>query len=228
MANFPSKEQDFFDWQTNFMMLVLANLIPWAIVPGQWTSLTPLQTTYLGAYNLGKKGNKANRNPTQTKAKNDATKSFKGAPLTGLRTFIANNISKNPLISNALRLSLQTTIYKTTKTKIDPPSTVTVLVGYDNSVHNLVELDIRDASTPSSKKKVAGIAGFELWGILVPYGKPAPTVDQMVFMSCYTVSNPPIPFPEGSSGGTFYGRARWYNPRHQTGEYGDVFSFMVG
>ncbi len=121
----PDKQQEFFDWQDNFMAMVLLNLIPWAIDMAQWAKLQALQTTYLANYAVGKKGNKANRTPTQTKANADSTAAFHTNQF-GLGNFIANNIAKNPNISDAERLSLGTTIYATTHSPIGKPATVPV------------------------------------------------------------------------------------------------------
>ena len=146
----PSSEEDFNDWQSQFMDVLNLNLVAWGIAPIDVAPLTALQTTWIDKYNKGKP--EANPRSSDRIAKNDARKAFAKE----LRKFVKKFINENAAVTNDNRRDLGVTVYDTTRTRVAVPTVQPAGSVRKINPHEHV-LQIKNPETPNSNAKPVGV-----------------------------------------------------------------------
>lgn len=85
----------------------------------------------------------------------------KAATLATVRPF-AVSISLNASVTDGNKASIGVTVRKTVPTPVPPPTTKPV-IGILSNVAGVVQFQVRDATTPTTKAKPPGVIGVELW-----------------------------------------------------------------
>ena len=114
MGYIPRRQAVFFNWQDNYLNVLIAESVSWGVPPADLTALQALQTIYLNAYHTGSKEQRLTRTPGQVQAFRTAEKNY----IAAIRNFNSRWISKNPLVTDAQRVDLGVTVRDTEPTRI--------------------------------------------------------------------------------------------------------------
>lgn len=229
----PGTDEDFDAWQTNFMIVLLANYVGWGISAAAVNILQALQTTWTNAFAAGGKGKKTTRTSQQVKAKTTAGKNYRK----GLRDFVQMWLSHNPSVADADKQALRINIKKTTRTKPPVPASKPVCNKNSSPEHLLVLLEVRDELSPKSRKKQGDSVGYQLFGIVWDASASAtrtavpapatPDLSSLAFMGLFTKHKAKINFADADAGKSFYFRMRWVNSHGEAGPWSDVYSVII-
>lgn len=151
----PAPDGEFATWLSNFATLIAADPTDYGLVSGDATVITGVNTAYQAAYTAAI--DPSTRTPVTVQAKIDA----RNAAEQTVRPY-AVTISRNESVSNELKTGLGINLPNPTRTPVPAPVTSPSLelVGAAGLTHRL---QIRDSSTPTSKKKPFGVIGCEIW-----------------------------------------------------------------
>ncbi|HLG35414.1 MAG TPA: hypothetical protein VI757_11085, partial [Bacteroidia bacterium] len=150
LSYIPDTEENFNDWQDNFMEVLNLNLVAWGIEPVDIDPLTVLQTIWVEKYDKGKP--EANPRSSDRIAKNDARKAFDKA----LRKFVKKFINENAAVSNDQRRELKVTVYDDTRTRVPVPTVQPAGSIRKINPHEHV-VQIKNPDTPNSNAKPVGV-----------------------------------------------------------------------
>ena len=218
----PETDESFDGWQSNFMTEVATMLVALGLVPADLTGLLTEQTTWVNAYAVGSKAVKGSRSATQVKNKNLA----RGAYEKSLRLFVANHINKNVNLTDGNRVTLGVNV-PSARTKAVKPTSTPVNANAKNNQHLFIGLDVRDENSPSSRKKPAGVKSYQVFGLVVPFGQPAPSVLKFAFLGVFTRFNGKMSFAEENTGQILYFRLCWVNAVGEFGAWSVVYNVMI-
>jgi len=146
----PATEEDFNDWQDNFMEVLTANLAAWGIAAAEKAPLDLLQTDWIAKYDAGKP--EANPRSSDRIAKNDARRAFVRA----IRIFVKKFINENAAVTNDQRRELGVTVYDTTRTRVAVP-TIQPAARIDRINPHEHLLRINDPTNPATNAKPKGV-----------------------------------------------------------------------
>lgn len=209
----PHSDASFNIWQSNLMTLVKANLVPWGISADDFELLEDKQVKWNSAF--AKSSNKQNRTSADVQAKDDALEIFKPA----LRSFVAQWLASNSLISNSDRERMGLTIRSDSRTPTPVPSSSPIGT-IDFSVRLQHAISFFDSNTPQSKAKPAGVHACEIWS------KIGDATD-FTYLISDTRTRHIVNFEQENAGKTVYYRLRWVNTRGEQGPWSSIVSAMV-
>jgi hypothetical protein len=151
----PASDSGFNDWLLNFSTKLTAAPATYGLTAPDATIVSDQAALWTAAYG-----------PTLIPATRTspaiATKdAVKAATLATVRPFSVN-ISLNASVTDGAKAAIRVTVRKVTPTPVPPPTTKPV-IGILTNVAGVVQFQVRDATTPTTKAKPAGCIGVELW-----------------------------------------------------------------
>ena len=222
----PAGDEDFNEWQANFMVVIVTISTALVIPATEVTNLTNLKTTWNTAWAAGGIGHKTTRTPQQTRAKTIARANYEKA----LRNFIKRWVVNNLVTTADQKVALRVTIADATRTAKATPLTKPVCTGKESNEHLMVLIDVRDENSPLSRKRPDEYKEFEVWGTVFMPGTAVPSpipVSDFTYQKSSTRHTTSFMFAEGSTGGTFAYRLRWKNSKGETGPWSDVYTILI-
>jgi len=205
----PHADGKFNTFQSNFLTLVIANLLTWAIPVLASTALAVFQTDWNSKWAIAQ--NRGSRTPVDTKAKNVSKKAY----IKALRAFVKTWITGNVAITDPQRLSLGVNVPKVTRTPMPVPTDQPFLE-VDENTHTIHIVSFRQSSDVHSKGKPDGVASCE---IRVQVGGALPVLPEtcpIVYIRGKAFS---ITYDVTLVGTTAYYFARWINTRGAPGPW---------
>jgi len=151
MDYIPHEQAVFFNWQDNYVNVVVAESVGWGVPPADLTALQGFQTTYVNAYQTGSKEQKLTRTAGQSQAFRTAEKNY----IDAIRNFNSQWISNNPLVTDAKKVDLGVTVPDTEPTRIDAAGFAPQLV-VDKISGGMHTLRFSNPEDPDSKKMPYG------------------------------------------------------------------------
>lgn len=152
----PSTEEDFNDWQDNWIPKMIAKAVAWGIPAGIQTENTDAQTDWVPKYAAGK--DEADPTSAQRKAKNNSRKAY----IKVIRKTVKQYIANNSLVSDADKVSLRLTVPDGIRTRVPVPDHAPK--GSVKKIDHLFqELTIVDPEKPTTKAKPVGVARINVY-----------------------------------------------------------------
>ncbi|MFH1231592.1 MAG: hypothetical protein V1709_08875 [Planctomycetota bacterium] len=118
----PKRDDDLFNWQGNFVNLVVANAVAWAIPPADVTALSARRASYEPLYHAAQ--NKAQRSKDDVLAHRQMRKTYEKE----IRTLARQYLMNSPLVSDTDRVNLGLTVRDTEPSPGKPITDVPVVV----------------------------------------------------------------------------------------------------
>jgi hypothetical protein len=222
----PNGDEDFNEWQANFMVVIVTLATVLGIPATELTNLNNLKTAWNTAWTAGGKGHKTTRTSQQTKTKTIARNNYEKA----LRNFIKRWVTNNLTATADQKIALRVTIADNTRSFKSAPSTKPVCTGKESSEHLVVDIDVRDENSPLSRKRPDEYKEYEVWGEVFMPGTVVPSaipVSGFTYQKSSTRHDAKFVFAEGSTVGTFAFRLRWKNSKGETGPWSDVYTVLI-
>ena len=229
--NYISRTDAGFDnWQKNFINVIIAYYVAWAIAAADEANLLTLQTTWTADYATGGKLMAATRTKQQVAAKTAARKVYEKA----IRSFVNRWVKGNTLISNAQRAAMGVTVSKTTRTPVQIPDTAPTLtiasgsgsqliVGFRQAPHVITSLPTQRSAT--KKAKPNGYHSVRLYYVV---GGTAPTSTAGCNVVIGMTKSPhKLRFNAADAGKTVYMYACWVNTKEQEGPLTPLHTAVV-
>lgn len=217
-------EEIFDGWQINFFDYMPSRAESWEIPQLEVSNLNILKTNWDNSYAIGGKQHKTTRTSEQVTAKNHDRKVY----VLAIRSFIKRFIAFNPLVTNAQRIAMQTTVHDRVYTPQPVPKTtplVDVSLGRGNHIifHFSQQPDAAGVSKRGKPKKVHGIKVYYKKGL------PAPaTIDDCnknkIFTRMKGILNV---FTPADAGVAVNGFVCFVNNKEQEGPFSEMFSTIV-
>lgn len=215
---FPKKDESFDIWQANFMTIIVANVVAWAL--GSVTALQAAQTNWAAAWAVARI--KTTRNTGQVTAKKEAREAYEAL----LRPFIQQYIMVNPLITNQDRDAMQIKPRETERTPIPAPTTLPE-VSTVPLVGNRVNIFFRqqpDAQGVSRRGKPDGVQFCEL---ALSTGMMPQSPDQCSGRALASRTPFTAEFDAMQAGQRAYFYARWVNPKGEGGPWSERMEVVI-
>lgn len=153
-----------------------------------------------------------------------AAKDAKRTVLVTLLRSLANRAQASGSLTDAERVQLGITVRDTTPTAVAQPSSQPVLfIGTQNRLQH--EISFRDALTPTSKAKPAGVLGCEIYRKISP--TPPVSVDDCQFLTLDTSTPYIAEYASANAGSMVHYMARWVNRNGLVGPTSDVISATI-
>lgn len=152
----PRTEEDFNDWQGNYLPKLVANAVAWGIPPAVVLNNQNAGTDWTAKYAVG--NDEADPTSAQRQAKNDSRKAFTLI----IRSTVKQYITPNPAVTNADRLDLGVTVPDTTRSRVPVPDHPPVQI-INKIIHKQHELRITDPDNPATKSKPKGVARINVF-----------------------------------------------------------------
>jgi len=221
MDYIPHEQAVFFNWQDNYMNVVVVESVGWGVPPADLTDLQGLQTIYVAAYQTGSKEQKLTRTAGQTQAFRTAEKNY----IDGIRKFTAQWISSNPLVTDAKKVDLGVTVPDTEPTRIDAPGFAPQLV-VDKISGGMHTLRFSNPEDPDSKKMPYGqkiilrtaVSTADIPESEIPWNQDQITVTRYLHDISYTLDD---------KGKTAYYNACYESTRGERGPWSDIIDAIV-
>lgn len=194
----PSKDADYALWLANFAALITATPADYGLVAGDAVIIQAAADAFDNAFALA-------TDPLTRTSATIADKDAARAAATATVRPYAQQISRNPAVSDLNKVGVGVNLPNTTRTPIPAPITAPVLT-HVASTSLSAQLRFADTTTPTVKAKPFGVTALELRrtiGIA-----PAVDPDAAVFVNNFTKSPLFVAFDAGSAGKivTFFGR----------------------
>jgi hypothetical protein len=152
----PRNEEDFNDWQENWIPKMVAKATAWGIPDLVKDENTEAQDDWAPKYAAGK--DEADPTSSQRKAKNDSRKAY----IKIIRKTVKQYIANNDVVTNTDKVSLRITVPDTIRTRVSVPDHAPK--GTVKKIDHLFqELRIVDPETPTSKAKPEGVARINVY-----------------------------------------------------------------
>lgn len=151
----PPRLADFAVWLDNFATLIAADPTDYGLVAGDATIISGQNTAFQAAYLTGT--NPATRTTPTVAAMNVAR-----INATAIVRPYAVQISRNPAVSDELKLGVGVNLPNNAPVPVPPIETAAALILESAGPLQHV-LQFRDSTTPTSKQKPFGAIGLELW-----------------------------------------------------------------
>ncbi len=210
----PQTEAAFDDLADQFTTAIAAAPATYGLLVADGTALSAAHYDYTVAENVEKTAR-------ATWAATVETKEAKRAVLTGLMRSDGARIQATPSVSDAQRETAGLPVRKTSRTPAPAPTTAPVLT-VDGSRRLEQVIAWRDAATPTSKARPAGVAGLELF---IKVGTAPAGIDDCRPLGMMTRSPNLEEFDPADGGKTAYYIGRWVNT---TGEHGPTSEIASG
>lgn len=150
----PAQDASFDLWSANFSTLITDDPTTYGLVSGDAVSIAAVVDPWHDAYVTAV--NPATRTPAAIAAKDAARTACEAV----VRPY-AQQISRNPAVTNDDKIAVGVNLPNTARTPIPPPTTVPAL-SLVNSIHFQQTLAYRDTATPTSKAKPPGAIGCDM------------------------------------------------------------------
>ncbi|HET9824180.1 MAG TPA: hypothetical protein VFP87_02535 [Chitinophagaceae bacterium] len=227
----PAKEEQFQEWQQNFLSVLIASYKKWQIPTEELNYLNELQRSWNEYYAIASKAFKETRTCSQVHDKIQARKILTGA----IRLFVSRWISRNPCITDQERTILRVTVRENTHKRPPVPSTKPVCLKISHIDHLQLVLDVRDERSKEFRRLPEKVKELEVWGVLgdqrtdslITSNRQLNGYTSFNFVGGFTNHRATINFEEGSSGNSFSFRMRWLNSRKEPGPWSDVYSTFI-
>jgi len=224
----PASEEGFDLWQQNFISVVKNNIYNWQIPEEEFLPLMLLQDNWEKYLAIAGKEQKATRTLVQVKEKKEAKNTF----ISSIRNFVRRWITKNQIITDTQRESMNIPVHEKTHQRSPVPESRPICMRINHREYLQLVLDIRDEHSLNVGKLPARVKEMELWGKLhkpfqIKRDHQMNDVSMFGFMGSFTRHLAKLKFDEGSSGGTFLFRMRWLNSRKETGPWSEVYSTII-
>lgn len=152
----PSTEEDFDDWQKNWIPKMVAKATAWGIPDAVKEENTDAQDDWTPKYAAGK--NEADPKPSQRKAKNDSRKAY----IKVIRKTVKRYITNNNLVTNEDKISIGVTVPDEIRTRVPVPDHAPK--GSIQKIDHLLHvLKIVDPEKPTTKAKPDGVARINIY-----------------------------------------------------------------
>jgi len=213
----PHADADFHDWLGQFSTYVSTNAAALGLTPGDVTPLTNATTGWNSAYPAHQSAQSAASAAKTTKDHARGTAENVARPL-------AQRLQVSPAVTDAQRSQMQIKVRATIRTRVSVPATAPMAT-VDTSQRLQHGIDFRDSASPSSRKKLAGVAGCEIWAKV---GAPAPTdVSQMTYVATDTATPYLVEYTGAQAGQMVWYWLRWVNTRGEKGPWSEPVSATI-
>jgi hypothetical protein len=219
MADYiPNTDPEFDLWQKSLMDKIRELMPTWGIDRTKTADLDSKQSNWNTAFS--KASNKQNRTAAEVQAKKDALDDYKKE----IRSFVAEFLANNSMVSDSDRTLMGLTVKSGTRTPAPVPAT-SPLGTVDFSVRLQHTLHLSDQATPQSKAKPAGMHGCEVW---VKLGGEAPKdASELSYLGIATSFSYTTTY-EGKQANTMaYYWLRWVNTRGERGPWSTTVSSII-
>ena len=220
MGYIPREQAVFFNWQDNYVNVLVADSVSWGVPPADLIALQALQTIYVAAYQTGSKEQKLTRTAGQAQAFRTAEENY----IDGIRNFNSQWVSRNTLVTDAKKVDMGVTVRDTEPTRIDAVDFAPQLV-VDKILVGMHTLRFSNPEDPDSKRmpkgqkiilrKAVGIA--DIPDDEIPW-RGTETVKRFLHDVSYTA---------GDKGKTAYYNACYESNRGERGPWSDVIDAIV-
>ena len=216
----PHNQEVFYNWQDNYIKVVVGKSVSWGIPPANLTELQGLQTIYEAAYQTGSKEQKLTRTSGHVKVFRTAQKNY----IAGIRKFNSQWISRNALVTDAQKVDLGVTVRDTVPTRIDAVNFSPQLV-VDKITVGVHKLRFSNPQDPGSKKMPKGQKVI----LRSAVGTANIPEDQIPWSGYETVKRflHNVGFTAGDKGKTAYYSACYESNRGERGPWSDVIDAIV-
>jgi hypothetical protein len=214
----PRNEEDFNEWQDNFMAVLATLLAMFGIPAAVFTTLQGFQSAWVSRYAVGRE--EADPTSAQRQAKRDARKAY----VPQIRQIVKQYIQFNPATTNDVRISLGLTVADTTKTPAPVPDRAPK-INVDKITHAMHKLRMTDPDNPDTKKKPKGVRATRVFRFI---GTSAPAGINQYSL----IGNPSrflfnSAFDEADAGKRAWYIAQYENTRGETGPLSDAVSAVI-
>jgi hypothetical protein len=219
----PLRDDDFFNWQGNFVNLVVANATAWGIPPAEVTALTDRQTEFEPLYTTAQ--NKTTRNRADVLAFRQSRKIYEKE----IRALAKSYLMFNHLVTDEDRMDMGLTI-RDTEPSPHPAITDVPIIGLKGLGGGDIEVRCRvetDQTRPSMHPD-ANVVDYRY--IMVESGDVPPADPE----DCPKADSQPkakfvLRAGAKNSGKRFYGFFRWLNNRRprQEGPWSNPISVVI-
>lgn len=211
----PATEENFNDWQGNFITVLTANAAAWGILLPDLNAIKAFQTDWIPKYAAGKP--EANPRSSDRIAKNTSRKAYSSA----IRKFVKKFLNENAGVSNDQRGELGLTIYDTTRTRVPVP-TVQPAGRIDKILPREQVLRINDPTNPTSNARPKGVRATRVFAFV---GDAAPSNNsQYRLLGTATRHLFRAHFETGDVGKKVFYVLQYENTRGETGPLSDPIS----
>lgn len=213
----PTKDADFDSWSANFESQIDTEFATYGLDNAQATAYTTLDTAWRTAYAAAV--NPATRTPVTVAAKDAA----RAAAVANARS-LALIINAYPGVTNAMRTTLGLNPRGDGPTPIPAPTTkpLPTVVAYNPLQH---VLQIRDVTTPASRKKPFGAIACQVFSKV---GATAPAdISECELRGLYTKPFLVIDYDGADAGQKAWYICRWVTRRGLTGPTSDLISATI-
>jgi len=216
----PHGQAVFFNWQDNYVNVLVAESAVWGIPPADLTALQALQTTYVNSYHTGSKEQKLTRTSGQTQAFRTAQKNY----VTGIRNFNSRWISRNPLVTDAQKVDLGVTVRDTVPTRINAVDFAPRLF-IDKISGGMHTLRFRNPEEPAGKKMPKGQKII----LRTAVGEADIPENEIIWSGIKTVTRflYDVHYTAGDKGKTAYYSACYESTRGEHGPWSDVINAII-
>ena len=213
----PRPDPDFDSWQDNFMTVVAAAPGDYGLVAADLTVPTALAAAWTTAYPAHTAAQAAAQSARQDKD------NARGAFEASVRTLV-RKIQATPTVNSGAKAAAGITVPDTTPTPSGPPTTSpTATVDTRERLQHTIHF--RDATTPTSKAKPAGVRGAEIW---MKVGTPAPVdASELSFVTLDTRTPHVITFDGADANKTVTYWLRWVSTGGGVGPWGPAVAATV-
>jgi hypothetical protein len=214
----PRNEEDFNDFQDNWITKMVAKALAWGIPAGTVTENTDAQTDWVAKYAVGK--DEADPNSAQRRAKNDSRTEYTGI----IRKTVKQYITNNPVVTDADKVSLRLTVPDTIRTRSAVPdhSPRGAVSKIDHLLH---DLRITDPETPNTKAKPKGVARINVYRYIG--ASPPSGLSDYAFIGSATTSKYVSKFGDGDIGKKAFYILQYENTRGERGPVSDSVSATI-
>lgn len=213
----PPPDGDFDTWQGQTVGYITTNLAALGLVAADLAPVTASKAAWDSAFPAHTAAQAAAQAASQ--AKKDARTAYEAA----LRPLI-QQLQASKIVTDAQRQAMNIPVRSTTRTPVGVPTTQPTAT-IDTSQHLAHTLDFRDAGSPRSKARPAGVMGCEIWVFIgdTPPADPA----GYGFLALDTATPYLAQYPGAQAGKKAHYLLRWVNTTGDKGPWSDAFSATI-
>lgn len=214
----PSDEENFNDWQENFVPKMVAKALAWGIPDSEKDAVEDAGTDWGTKYAAGR--DEADPTSAQRQAKNDSRRSYTAL----IRELVNRRIRNNPAVTNDDKTSLRLTVPDTTRTRVAVPS-----VGPNAKIakieHLVHTIRITNPETPTSQAKPEGVTRTNVYRFI---GPTAPVnISQYQLIGSATKALYRSTFTEDDAGKKAWYIVQYENTRGERGPISDSVNGLI-
>jgi hypothetical protein len=213
----PASDADLANWSANFESAIDTEFATYGLTTGQATAYTALDSAFQTAYTAAT--DPGTRTPVAIAAKDAAR-----AALVANARVLAAVVNAFPATTNAMRTTLGLNPYATGTTPVPAPTTQP-LVAVREFIPLGHVLQIRDESTPASRKKPVGAVAAEVWAKVG--ATPPASIADCKFLGHYTKPFLTTAFAGADAGSLAHYVTRWVTRTGLVGPTSDVVSVTI-